>query len=53
MLGGHGDSLLLRLAVRSLQLLIGDLARERAGALSFDPEPFARDPQQAGPAASC
>ena len=41
-LGGHGDSLLLRLAVRSAQLLIGDLARERAGGITFDPEPFAR-----------
>lgn len=47
-LGGHGDSLLLRLAVRSIQLLLGDLVRERAGGPVFDPEPFARDPHQAG-----
>jgi hypothetical protein len=47
-LAGHGGSLLLRLAIRSLQILIGDLARERAGALAFDPEPFARNTQQPG-----
>jgi hypothetical protein len=47
-LGGQGDSLLLRLAVRSVQLLIGDLARERAGGVTFDPEPFARADRQAG-----
>jgi hypothetical protein len=47
-LGGHGNSLLLRLALRSIQLLIGDLARERAGGLSFDPEPFARSSHQGG-----
>jgi hypothetical protein len=45
-LQGKGGSLLLRLAVRSLQLLIGDVARERAGALSFDPEPFVRNTGQ-------
>jgi hypothetical protein len=45
-LAGHGDSLLLRLAVRSLQVLIGDLVRERAGQLAFDPEPFARNSGQ-------
>ena len=45
-LQGKGSSLLLRLAVRSLQLLIGDVARERAGALSFDPEPFVRNTGQ-------
>ena len=45
-LQGKGGSLLLRLAVRSLQVLIGDLARERAGALSFDPEPFVRNTGQ-------
>jgi hypothetical protein len=44
----HGGSLLLRLAIRSLQVLIGDLARERAGALSFDPEPFVRNTGQPG-----
>jgi hypothetical protein len=44
----HVGSLLLRLAIRSLQVLIGDLARERAGALSFDPEPFARNSDQPG-----
>ena len=48
MLGGHGGSLLLRLAVRSLQVLIGDLARERADALSFDPEPLVRPSHQPG-----
>jgi hypothetical protein len=42
-LAGHGNSLLLRLAVRSLQVLIGDLVRERVGRLAFDPEPFARN----------
>jgi hypothetical protein len=42
-LGGRGDSLLLRLANRSLQLLIGDLVRRRDGALAVDPEPLARD----------
>jgi hypothetical protein len=47
-LGGHGDSLLLRLAARSLQVLIGDLTRERARALSFDPEPLVRASQQPG-----
>ena len=48
MLGGHGGSLLLRLAARSLQVLIGDLARERADALSFDPEPLVRPSHQPG-----
>ena len=48
MLGGHGGSLLLRLAARSLQVLIADLARERARALSFDPEPLARPSHQPG-----
>ena len=47
-LGGHGGSLLLRLAARSLQVLIGDLARERARALSFDPEPLVRPSHQPG-----
>jgi hypothetical protein len=47
-LGGHGGSLLLRLAVRSLQVVIGDLSRERAGLLSFDPEPLARATRQPG-----
>src|SRR5205814_7985868 len=42
-LGGHGDSLLLRLAIRSVQVLVGDLAREHDRLLSFDPEPFARN----------
>jgi hypothetical protein len=47
-LGGHGDSLLLRLATRSLQLLIGDVVRTRSGPLQFDPEPFARADGQPG-----
>ena len=47
-LGGHGGSLLLRLAARSLQVLIADLARERARALSFDPEPLVRPSHQPG-----
>jgi hypothetical protein len=47
-LGGHAESLLLRLAVRSLQLLIADLARERAGLASFDPEPFSRGRHEPG-----
>lgn len=41
-LGGHGDSLLLRLAIRSIQLLIGDQVREGDGRLAFDPEPLIR-----------
>ena len=51
-LGGSGQSLLLRLAMRSIQLLIGDLARERAGGLAFDPEPFARSRERAGACSS-
>jgi hypothetical protein len=47
-LGGHAASLLLRLAIRSLQLVIGDVARARVGPLGFDPEPFAREPNQPG-----
>lgn len=47
-LGGHGDSLLLRLATRSLQLLIGDVVRTASGPLQFDPEPFARADGQPG-----
>lgn len=38
----RGNSLLLRLVVRSLQVLIADVARERAGVQGFDPEPFSR-----------
>jgi hypothetical protein len=47
-LGGRGDSLLLRLVIRSLQLLIGDLVRERDGRLAFDPEPLIRSATAAG-----
>jgi hypothetical protein len=47
-LGGLGASLLLRLAVRSLQLLIADVARERDGVDSFDPEPLIRPDRQRG-----
>jgi hypothetical protein len=43
-----GDSLLLRLAVRSLQLAIGDIARERDRVVRFDPEPFSRRLTQRG-----
>ncbi len=42
-LSGRGNSLLLRLATRSLQLLIGDLVRRRDGKLAADPEPLARN----------
>jgi hypothetical protein len=44
----HGDSLLIRLAIRSLQLLIAELRRERDHITSFDPEPFARNSRQPG-----
>lgn len=47
-LGGQGASLLLRLAVRSLQLLIADVARERDGVDGFDPEPLIRADRQRG-----
>ena len=47
-LGGHGSSLLLRLAIRSLQLVIGDRIRERSGRLAFDPEPLLRADTVAG-----
>ncbi len=47
-LGGHGPSLLLRLAVRSLQLLIADVARERDAVDGFDPEPLIRADRQRG-----
>ena len=47
MLGG-GSSLLLRLAVRSLQVSIGDLARERARALAVRPRAVRPPPQQPG-----
>ena len=43
-----GDSLLLRLAVRSLQLAIGDIARGHDRIVGFDPEPFSRRPTQRG-----
>lgn len=47
-LGQPADSLLLRLTVRSLQLLIADVARERAGIDTFDPEPVSRADRQRG-----
>lgn len=47
-LDGRDGSLLLRLAVRSLQLAVGDLRRERLGGLSFDPEPYSRNSGQPG-----
>lgn len=47
-LDGPGDSLLLRLVIRSLQLLIADLRRERDEITTFDPEPFSRNDDQAG-----
>jgi hypothetical protein len=47
-LGWRGDSLLLRLAIRSLQLLIADIARERDGVETFDPEPVARGERERG-----
>ena len=49
----HGDSLLLRLAIRSLQVAIGDLGRAKAGqGRAFDPEPLVRASAPAGPAAA-
>ena len=47
-LGGSRASLLLRLAMRSIQVVIGDLARERADGIAFDPEPFARSRNERG-----
>lgn len=47
-LGRPADSLLLRLTIRSLQLLIADVARERAGIATFDPEPVSRADRQRG-----
>ena len=47
-LGGPADSLLLRLVIRSLQLLIADIGRERAGVDTFDPEPVSRADRQRG-----
>jgi hypothetical protein len=46
--GRPADSLLLRLTVRSLQLLIADIGRERAGIDTFDPEPVSRPDRQRG-----
>ena len=47
-LGGHGESLLLRLVIRSVQVLIGDRVRARNGQLAFDPEPLIRPSTAAG-----
>jgi hypothetical protein len=47
-LGWRADSLLLRLAIRSLQLLIADIARERDGIETFDPEPVSRRDRERG-----
>jgi hypothetical protein len=48
-LGLQGSSLLLRLAIRSLQLLIGEVQREREGIASPQLEPFSRNDRQRGP----
>jgi hypothetical protein len=48
LLGERGHSLLLQLAIRSLQLLIGDLVRTQRGGLGFDPEPLARNREAVG-----
>jgi hypothetical protein len=47
-LGLPANSLLLRLAVRSLQLLLADIARERLGISEADPEPLLRPDRQRG-----
>lgn len=47
-LGRRGNSLLVRLVVRSLQLLLADVVRSRAGITGFDPEPFSRPTRMRG-----
>ena len=44
----QGSSLLIRLAIRSLQLAIADVVRDRDRLTSADPEPFSRNNRQAG-----
>lgn len=47
-LAHRANSVLLRLAVRSLQLLIADIGRERLNIVSADPEPLWRHDRQPG-----
>jgi hypothetical protein len=44
----NSSSLLIRLAIRSLQLLIADTVREREDIDEFDPEPFSRNSRLRG-----
>jgi hypothetical protein len=44
----NGSSLLIRLAIRSLQLLIAEVQRAADQLTTFDPEPFARNDRQPG-----
>src|SRR5207302_1857416 len=45
-LGRHGDSLLLRLVIRSLQLALGDIGRVNVTVPALDLEPFSRNDVQ-------
>lgn len=45
-LGGHGNSILLRLVIRSLQLALGDIGRVPVTVPALDLEPFSRNDVQ-------